>query len=292
MFCGVDVNIIADKNDENVARCLEVLGGLPEYRGVFVSPDDGLDLIRPETFVIMADVNNMAIVQDSAVVNAAETYAVIDHHRKTAEFKKNPLISYIEPSASSACELVAEMLEQAIPTGMLDSEDANALLAGILLDTKQFTKATGTKTFSAALYLRDEGASPSDVQDLFKTTLDDFMREAKFGSNVTIYRDCMAISQNDGEGTGSDRVSAAKVADKLLTVEGVAASFALVRIGNSIHISARSGGTVNVQLILERIGGGGHFDSAGAQMSDGSMHDAVTRLKNAIDSYLTPESED
>ena len=102
----------------------------------------------------------------------------------------------------------------------------------------------------------------------------------------------MAISQNDGEGTGSDRISAAKVADKLLTVEGVAASFALVRIGNAIHISARSGGTVNVQLILERIGGGGHFDSAGAQMSDGSMHDAVVRLKNAIDSYLTPEAED
>jgi c-di-AMP phosphodiesterase-like protein len=251
-----------------------------------------MDLIRSDTLLVVVDANNASIFESPEIADHVEDLVIIDHHRKTAEFKKSPLISYIEPSASSACELVAEMLEQFIPTGMLDAEDANALLAGILLDTKQFTKATGTKTFSAALYLRDEGASPSDVQDLFKTTLDDFMREAKFGSNVTIYRDCMAISQNDGEGTGSDRISAAKVADKLLTVEGVAASFALVRIGNAIHISARSSGTVNVQLILERIGGGGHFDSAGAQMSDGSMHDAVVRLKNAIDSYLTPEAED
>ena len=292
IHCGVKVNIVTNPQDSNVRRVLSLYSEESPYKDLFVNASRGMDLIRSDTLLVVVDANNAAIFESPEIADHVEDLVIIDHHRKTAEFKKNPLISYIEPSASSACELVAEMLEQVIPTGMLDAEDANALLAGILLDTKQFTKTTGTKTFSAALYLRDEGASPSDVQDLFKTTLDDFMREAKFGSNVTIYRDCMAISQNDGEGTGSDRISAAKVADKLLTVEGVAASFALVRIGNAIHISARSGGTVNVQLILERIGGGGHFDSAGAQMSDGSMHDAVVRLKNAIDSYLTPEAED
>lgn len=290
--CGVKVNIVADPQDANVRRILSLYSEDSANKDLFVNGSRGLDLIRSDTLLVVVDVNNFAVFECPEIADNVENMVIIDHHRKTAEFKKTPLISYIEPSASSASELVAEMLEQVIPTGMLKAEDANALLAGILLDTKQFTKATGTKTFSAALYLRDAGAMPSDVQDLFKTTLDDYIREAKFGTNVTIYRDCMAISQNDGEGTGSDRISAAKVADKLLTVEGVAASFALVRIGNSIHISARSGGTVNVQLILERMGGGGHFDSAGAQMSDGSMHDAVVRLKSAIDSYFTPLTEE
>ncbi|MBQ9121242.1 MAG: DHH family phosphoesterase [Clostridia bacterium] len=292
IHCGVKVNIVTNPQDVNVRRVLSLYSGDSPYKDLFVDGSRGMDLIRSDTLLVIVDANNAAVYECAELADNVENIVIIDHHRKTAEFKKTPLISYIEPSASSACELVAEMLEQVIPTGMLKSEDANALLSGILLDTKQFTKATGTKTFSAALYLRDEGASPSEVQDLFKTTLDDFMREAKFGTNVSIYRDCMAISQNDGEGTGSDRISAAKVADKLLTVEGVAASFALVRIGNAIHISARSGGTVNVQLILEKLNGGGHFDSAGAQVSDGNMHDAVVRLKSAIDSYLMPDSED
>jgi len=290
--CGARVNVVTNPQDINVRRVMDLYSSESSCKDLFVNGARGMDLIRSDTLLVIVDANNKDVFECPQLADNVDQVVIIDHHRKTAEFAKAPLITYIEPSASSACELVAEMLEQVIPTGMLDSEDANALLSGILLDTKQFTKATGTKTFSAALYLRDEGASPSDVQDLFKTSLDDFMREAKFGTNVSMYRDCMAISQNDGEGTGSDRISAAKVADKLLTVEGVAASFALVRIGNSIHISARSGGTVNVQLILEKLNGGGHFDSAGAQVADGTMHDAVTRLKNAIDSYLTPETED
>lgn len=292
IHCGAKVNIVTNTQDMNVRRMMSLFSDDSPYKELLVDGSRGMDLVRSDTLLVIVDVNNAAVFECPELADHVEDVVIIDHHRKTAEFKKPPIISYIEPSASSASELVAEMLEQVVPTGMLKAEDANALLAGILLDTKQFTKATGTKTFSAALYLRDAGASPADVQDLFKTTLDEYMREAKFGTNVSIYRDCMAISQNDGEGTGSDRISAAKVADKLLTVEGVAASFALVRIGNSIHISARSGGTVNVQLILERVGGGGHFDSAGAQVSDGNMHDAVVRLKSAIDSYLMPDAED
>lgn len=291
LHCGAKVNIVTNTQDMNVRRMMKLYETDSEYRDIFVDGSRGMDLIRSDTLLVVVDVNNAALFESQAIAENVEDIVIIDHHRKTAEFKKAPIITYIEPSASSASELVSEMLEQVIPTGMLNAEDANALLAGILLDTKQFTKATGTRTFSSALYLRDEGASPSEVQDLFKSSLDDFMREARFGTNVSIYRGCLAISQNDEEGTASDRISAAKVADKLLTVEGVAASFALVRIGNTIHISARSNGTVNVQLILEALNGGGHFDSAGAQVSDGSMHDAVTRLKAAIDGYLTPVSD-
>ena len=153
------------------------------------------------------------------------------------------------------------------------------MLAGILLETKQFTKNTGSRTFSAAMYLRDRGASPTEVQKLFKTNLDDFIREAKFRSNVVIYRGVTAIALGEGEGVASDRIAAAKAADKLLTVHGVQAAFALVRIGDVVHISARSSDTVNVQLILEKLRGGGHFDAAAAQVSGTTVQDINILLK-------------
>ncbi len=160
------------------------------------------------------------------------------------------------------------------------------MYAGILLDTKQFTRNAGVRTFSAALYLRGEGANPADAQTLFKSCLDDFISEAKFESNVVVYRKIMAISCNDDpDNNASDRIAAAKAADKLLTVEGVKASFALCRIEDKIHISGRSSGEVNVQLIMEKLEGGGHFDSAATQIV-GSMTEALTRLKGAIDEYF------
>ena len=161
----------------------------------------------------------------------------------------------------------------------------------ILLDTKQFTKNTGTRTFSAALYLRDRGADPAAVQDLFRTNLEDFRREAKFRSNVVIYRGVTAIALGEGEGEAPDRIAAAKAADKLLTVEGVDASFALVKIGDRVHISARSTGRINVQLILEKCGGCGHFDSAATQIQTTSVTEALHTLKAAIDAYIDRKGE-
>ena len=178
------------------------------------------------------------------------------------------------------------MLEQVLPDGQLLPAEATLMFAGILLDTNQFSKNTGTRTFSAALYLRDRGASPIEAQNLFKTDLDDFMREAKFRSNVVIYRDVTAITLGEGEGDAGDYIGAAKAANKLLTVEGVQAAFALIRIGDTVHISARSADKVNVQLILEQMNGGGHFDSAGAQVKGITMQEALVQLKAAIDNYF------
>ena len=205
-----------------------------------------------------------------------------EHHRKTLETEENPKITYIEPSASSASELVSEILEQSLPGASLAKQEADMLFTGILLDTKQFSKNTGTRTFSAALYLRSEGANPNDAQEMFRTNIDDLVSEAKFESNVVIYRKIFAISVYEGECESSGRISAAKAADKLLTVEGVAASFALCKIDDTVHISARSQGKVNVQLILEKIGGGGHFDAAATQVKDSSLTDALNSLKGAI----------
>lgn len=287
-FCGVPFHIISNLKDDNFKKCYDRIKDLPEYKDgtVFCNAAEAQDLVASDTLTVIVDVNNKAQLEAPEVASISARTVYIDHHRKTAEFDEAPLISYIEPSASSASELVAEILEQALPTGSLTKEEADILYSGILLDTKQFTRNAGVRTFSAALYLRGEGASPSDALTLFKSCLSDFISEAKFESNVVVYRKCMAISCNDSkDNTASDRISAAKAADKLLTVEGVKASFALCRIDDNIHISARSSGEINVQLILEKIQGGGHFDSAATRLG-GSMNEALSMLKNAIDEYM------
>ncbi|MBE6636663.1 MAG: hypothetical protein E7618_02530 [Ruminococcaceae bacterium] len=292
-FCGVPFHIIVNSKDPNFIRCYHRIKEIPEYLGgsVFCNASEAQELLATDSLTVIVDVNNKRQFEAPAVAEISRRTVYIDHHRKTAEFDEPPLISYIEPSASSTCELVAEILEQAMPGGMLTNEEAEIMYAGILLDTKQFTRNTGVRTFGAALYLRGEGANPADAQTLFNSCLSDFISEARFESNVVIYRKCMAISCNDAaNNTPADRIAAAKAADKLLTVDGVKASFALCRIEDKIHISARSSGEVNVQLILERIEGGGHFDSAATQLT-GPMNEALNRLKGAIDDYLTEISE-
>lgn len=287
MFCGVKANIVVNREHENIKSAISRVSMLPEYTDIFVDSITGQDMITSSTLLVIVDVNNPVQYESSDIADNVASVAIIDHHRKTAEFKHDPIISYIEPSASSACELVSEMLEQALPISGLHREEADVLYAGMLLDTKQFSRNTGVRTFSAALYLRSEGANPTEVEKFFKSDLDDFMREAKFSMNVITYRQMFAISMSEGDGNFADRIAAAKAADKLLSVTGVMASFALVEVEGSVHISARSAGNINVQLILEKIGGGGYYEAAGALLRDMSMTAALTSLKEAIDDYMT-----
>ncbi len=287
IFCGVPFSIISDKTHPNFVRCYDRISSLAEYSDdVFVSEAEAQELVGSDVLTVIVDVNSKSILEAPSIAEYSSKTVYIDHHRKTAEFDETPLISYIEPSASSACELVSEILEQAMPSGMLSDEEANLMYAGILLDTNQFTRNTGVRTFSAALYLRDEGASPSDAQTMFKADLSELISEARFESNVVIYRKQIAIACNNSkENKISEKISAAKAADKLLTVEGVTASFVLCRIGDEIHISARSTGKINVALILKKFGGGGHFDSAGAAPS-GSIRKIFEDLRKYIDEYF------
>ena len=292
MFCGVRPHIVVNRRDPNLAPCFEKLAGVDTYDSIFVDTTEGMDLIRPDTLLIVVDVNNFAHTESPELVRAARTVAIIDHHRKTAEFDRDIAVNYIEPAASSASELVSEILEQHMTSKSLLKEEAELLLAGILLDTKQFTRNTGTRTFGAALYLRGEGAIPSESNDLFRADADDLTKEARFHGNIFIYREKIAISFLE-EGTDpSYRIIAAKAADRLLTLRGISASFTLVSLGKSINISGRSDGTINVQLILERLHGGGHFDMAGAQTTGMTMEETVTTLHNAIDAYFdNPEKQ-
>ncbi len=286
MFCGVPVNIVTNPSDSGIAKSYEWVKHLPDYKGVFIDSAEALDLVNSGTLLIICDVCNKMQFESPTLYDNCNRVVIIDHHRKTADFEKEPIITYIEPAASAASELVCEMLEQVLPSECLLPKEADLMLAGILLDTNQFTKNTGTRTFSAALYLRSVGADVGEVQEFFKTDLEEFQRELRFHTNVEIYRKVCAIATAVGDCEIKDKIPAAKAANRLLTVEGVKASFAIVPIGNEVHISARSSGTINVQLILEELRGGGHFDAAGARIDGVKVAEAEKMLKAAIDKHL------
>ncbi len=285
-LCGIKANIAIDMRDRNLKPCVEMMQRIDMYEQTFIDNAEGLDLLGPDTLVVLVDHGTIARAQFSDIAERARTVVVIDHHRKIEALSESVKLSYIEPSASSTCELVSEMLESTVSSRNLYKEEADILLAGILLDTKQFTRNTGTRTFGAAQYLRGAGADPTDVYSLFKTSAEDLSKEARFHTSIFVYRDKIALSSCEGETDESYRIVASKAADKMLTLRDVEAAFALVRIGDQIHISGRSSGTVNVQLILEKLGGGGHFDVAGAQVLSDSIIAVLEQLKTSIDNYL------
>ncbi|MBR5515917.1 MAG: DHH family phosphoesterase [Clostridia bacterium] len=289
-YCKTKVNIVTDLASPEFLKCYARLENLPEYskRRIFIDFAEAQELLGSNTLLCVVDVNNPSQFEAPDLAANAHNIVFIDHHRKSAQFDYEPRITYIEPAASSSCEMVAEILEHVLAPGLLPREEAEIMLSGISLDTKQFTKNTGTRTFGAALYLRNEGANPVGVSELFRTDLADLVSEADFESNVIIYKNEIAITQNSdvSKATPQTRISAAKAADKLLSVEKIEASFVICQTKDSIHISARSNGKINVQLILEALGGGGHFDAAATRMVGVTSIQALNRLKKAIDNYL------
>ena len=166
------------------------------------------------------------------------------------------------------------------------------MMSGIMLDTKNFTRTVGMRTFAAALYLKNSGADTEYARTFFEEAFEDYLSESQFGSAARIYREKIAITSATGTGASSDRILAAKAADKLLSVRDVRAAFALILIGDTVHVSARSDGSINVQLITERIGGGGHFDSAGAAFAETTLEEAEELLKKAVDDYFESLAEE
>jgi len=285
-FCGVPARIISDKSNNTWNLVYNKLNRNGEYTDLFTDPLSGLDMVENNTLLVICDANNFNIIEAPDIAESVDRIAIIDHHRQTAKFDFEPLVSYIDPAASSACELVAEMLEHSMPSGNLTRDEAEAMLAGIMLDTKHFAKDTSPRTFAAALYLQNEGAKPEVARQYFAEDISEYIAEAKFNSNVEFYRGNIAITRSEGSGNpGHDRIAASKAADKLLTVRQVDAAFALVAIDGSVRISARSADKINVQLILEKLGGGGHFDAAAAQINN-TMDEVYSMLKSAIDDYL------
>ena len=290
---GVRVNVAVKRDQPNLRECFERISGLSEYNGLFVDEVEALDLLGADTLVIVADVNNFSYAECPNLLAKATTVAVIDHHIKTADFNSAVKLEYVDPTASSASELVSEIIEYSVGARVLRPEEAELLLSGVLLDTKRFTRNTGTRTFAVAQFLRGAGANPGETFEFFKTTPDELAKESRFNSHVHMYRNHIAIAAcEEGEFVDqSYRTVAARVADSLLGVKGVNVSFAIVKIEDTVYISARSDGTVNVQVILEKLKGGGHFDVAGAQIHKVPVETAMELLRDSIDDYLDNKQE-
>ena len=215
--------------------------------------------------------------------------AVIDHHRRAASYIENFALNLHEPYASSTCELVSEMLQYMVPTSEVLKTEAECMLAGIYLDTKGFTVKTGVRTFEAAAYLKRAGADMSEVMKLFQCSFEEYIARQRIIAGA---QDCgegivLAVTQDE-----VDRATAAKAADNLLNINGVRASVVVFRNGDDVLVSARSDGTVNVQLIMEYLGGGGNHSSAGAQIMHGSVREVEVDARHAIERYQQSEEED
>jgi len=255
-----------------------------EKSGLFISPSQAKEQFGENSLLIVVDTHNPKIVDEPALLEAAKKIVVIDHHRKMVNFIDNATIFHHEPYASSASEMVTELLQYFGDAGKIPSVHAEALLAGITLDTKNFTLRTGVRTFEAAAFLRKLGADTVNVKSLFTNSIQCYKQKTELVSSANIYKNCAIAS---AEKILDDmRIVAPQAADELLGVSGVDASFVLFRIGNDeISVSCRSLGAINVQLIAEELGGGGHQTMAGAQFTGIGMDEALERLKKAIDQY-------
>ena len=282
------VNIVINKNNETFKTCYEQLAPMGIYENVFISKEDARDLVTGDTVLIICDVNNSVIFEAPELIKTVSKIAVIDHHRLASALSFQPFLQYVEATKSSASEIVSEILFRSRFGDRLHKEEAEVLLSGIMLDTNNFTRNAGAQTFEITHYLYNRGAHTTVVREFFNESLEEILLTGKFESKARIYKDCVAISYMtlDRPSTPEDRIIASKVADNLLHVKNVEASFALIRIDDDVAISGRSKGRINVQLILERLKGGGHFDMAGAQVRNASLTKACSMLKDAIDNYF------
>ncbi len=282
---GVDTYIVVKKNVSNAKILLNNFTNNPKYSNSIISGEKAVSLIDKQTLLIIVDTHRRSMVEYPEVLSAAKSIVLIDHHRRSEDFIDNAVLTYHETYASSTCEMITEILQYIQDNPKISLREAEALYAGIFLDTKGFTFKTGVRTFEAAAYLRRMGVDPINIRRLFKNDLDDCIRLSKIISSAQLYRDNIAIVAC--EDTGKDlQVLVAKAADELLNISGVEASFVIARLGHKIIISGRSLDTINVQLILEQLGGGGHITIAGAQLNDVDIDFAVQRLHEAIDTIL------
>lgn len=250
---------------------------------LFIHPDIARHTVTEKTLLFVVDTHKADFTEEPEIYEKAPSVVVIDHHRKTVDYIQNAVIFYHEPHASSACEMVTELLQYMQRKPIIGAVQANALLAGIMLDTKEFALRTGVRTFEAAAYLRARGADTVTVKGFFNSSMENKKLRGQVVLNAQSYRNC-AVSVADIKHKDI-RIISAQAADELLTVSDVSASFVLFRTGDTANISARSMGKVNVQLIMEALGGGGHQTMAAAQLANTDLSEAQQMLKKAIDEY-------
>ena len=280
---GKRVRIVLDLQENAAGALIAQLQQQPEYEGVFVSGQEALLMADSKSLLIVVDTNRPDQVQSKPLLESIIRVCVVDHHRRAADYIEKVVLNLHEPFASSASELVTELLQYTVEAGDILPVEAQALLSGIVLDTKNFGVRTGSRTFEAAAYLRKLGADPADIKKLLKSDLADTLSRYEIIKSAKIYRENIAVAALDYT---VSRVLAAQAADELLSIQGVECSFVMFPLDTQIISSGRSLGDINVQMILEPLGGGGNPAMAGAQISGKQMSAVITELVSSIDQYF------
>ncbi len=288
---GVKASVVLDVDHVNydVGRLIAKMQAAGIDKDVFISPKDALEEATDESLLVLTDHSKYSITYDPELYDRLKNrLIIIDHHRRGEEFPENPMLVYIEPYASSTCELVTEMIEYQPQggEGVLTDLEASAMLAGITVDSKEFSLRTGTRTFDAASYLRSIGADTQVVSELLKENIDNYLQRSHLVSTIDMIEPDMALLVGE-ENKIYDPIITAQAADTALSLEHVDASFALTRRSkDAVGISARSMGNVNVQVIMEKLGGGGHLSNAATQLKGITIQEAKVKLLGAINDYL------
>ncbi len=279
---GKDAHIVFDYENSLcknlVNKYVKETGNAP-----FVDKKSALQKLNDNTLVFLVDTHRASYCEAPEIINAAKTVAVIDHHRKSVDFFDKAVVFHHNSNASSASEMLTELLPYMSNMPLIGPSEADALLAGIMLDTKNFVLRAGVKTFEAASYLKSRGADSVKVKKLFSTTSEEHKARAEIISSSYIYRECAVSIANLK--TKDIRIVTSQAADEMLNISGVKASFVIFKTEDTVNISARSFGEINVQLVMEKLGGGGHLTMAAAQLENCDSRDALVVLKKAIDNY-------
>ena len=250
---------------------------------LFVTSDQAMSLLTANTLVMVVDTNRPSYTECPELLEKSRSVVVIDHHRQGGEKVENPILSYIEPYASSTCEMIAEILQYFSENIKLQAAEADAIYAGILIDTDNFMTKTGVRTFEAAAYLKRSGSDVTRVRKLLREDMNAYKARAEIVRDSTVYRDSFAISVNRAEGIESPTIVGAQAANELLNIVGIKASFVLTVYKGKIYVSSRSIDEIDVQQIMERLGGGGHLNIAGAQIEGATTDEVIRQIENIID---------
>ena len=258
----------------------------PAYENdIFITSEQALDYVDDNAMVIVVDTNKPQMTECPELLKRSKMIAVLDHHRQSSNIIENAVLSYVEPYSSSTCEMIAEVLQYMVDDIKFPALEAECMYAGIMIDTRNFMNRTGVRTFEAAAFLRRCGADITRVRKMFRDDMASYQAKAEAVRNAEVYRKEYAIAVCPSD-IDSPTVLAAQAANELLDISGIKASFVLTEYENKIYMSARSIDEVNVQIIAEKLGGGGHINSAGAQFDHTNMHEAVSALKETIDKMI------
>lgn len=280
-------HIVVNNPTMSIRPLMESFLNNPDYdENMFVNSFEAKEIVDNNTVVVVVDTNKPSYTECDELLHKTKTIVVLDHHRQGSEVIQNAVLSYIEPYASSACEMVAEILQYFSDDIRIRNTEADSLYAGIMIDTNNFLAKTGVRTFEAAAFLRRCGADVTRVRKMFRDDMESYKARAETVRHTESYLQSFAISFCPSSGLDSPTVVAAQAANELLNIIGVKASFVLTDYNDQVYISARAIDEVNVQLIMERLGGGGHINIAGAQLKDVTVDGAITILKKTIDQMI------